>query len=77
MKIDVQEVRDWKNHPLTKNFEEGVTNHINNFKAILANPEIDLTELETTRKKGIILGLEALLTYEPDIDDDGELVENE
>jgi len=77
MKVSKQEVTDWTNHPLTKNFVGGVNDNIDHFKRVLGNPEVDLTELETVKKKGIILGLEALLTYEPEIDKDGDLVEYE
>lgn len=77
MRVTKQEIVDWKNHPITKNFEAGVNDHIKHRKALLSDPQVDFTEVETSKHKGILLGLEALLTYEPDVDEDGELVEYE
>lgn len=77
MKIDQQEIVDWKQHPITKNFEAGVNSHINRIKGILSDP-LSANDIEyIAKQKGILIGLEAILTYEPEVTPEGEFIEYE
>lgn len=77
MRIVEQDVTDWKSHPITKNFEAGVGDHIARIMGILSNPHNDLSPEYIAKQKGIMIGLEALLTYEPELTPEGEFVEYE
>lgn len=77
MKLEAQEIVDWKEHPLTKNFEAGVNIHINRIKAILSDPHTVSDVEYIAKQKGILIGLEALLTYEPELTPEGEIVNYE
>ena len=70
-----QEVKDWKNHPITLNFESGVKDVIKMLHESLENINVDFNERDVCKKIGVIEGLEALLTYEPEVDEAGKLVE--
>ncbi len=68
MKLTEQDVKDWENHPITINFREGVVENIKFYENLLANLDSDFNSKEVARRIGVKQGLEALLTYEPEID---------
>lgn len=74
-----QEVRDWRDHPITRNFFVGVQDNIEHYENVLAkNKDIFLPIEKRAYYIGLLDGLEALLTYEPEIDDaTGEVIIDE
>lgn len=71
-----QEVKDWLNHPLTRNFYEATEEAINFYRGSLSELDSDFNEREIARKIGVIQGLEALLSYDPVVDEKtGEVVD--
>lgn len=57
---------NWRAHPISVNFYEGVQDHIDFYKALLGNLNADFKDKEVARIIGVRQGLEALLTYEPE-----------
>jgi hypothetical protein len=71
-----QEVTDWKRHPITSNFYTVVQEAVDFYRESLSNVDSDFDEREIARKVGVIQGLEALLTYEPILDEEtGEVID--
>ena len=72
-----QEMKDWLNHPVTRNFTIGVNEAIQFYKESLSETGIGFEEREIARKIGVVQGLEALLTYDPDFDENGNIIEED
>lgn len=71
-----QEVQDWLDHPITRNFFTTVQEGIEFYKEALSGIDEDFNERDIARKIGVMQGLEALLTYDPVIDKTtGEVVD--
>lgn len=70
-----QEMRDWLRHPITSNFTKGVNEAIDFYKESLSTLDTDFDSREVARKIGVIQGLESLLTYDPEINDKGEIID--
>ena len=56
---------------------KGVKDNIKFYSDSLANLDTDFNSREVARRIGVKQGLEALLTFEPEIDEQGELVDYE
>ncbi len=68
--------QEWENHPITLNYKKGVQDNIDYYREGLANIGTDFNERELARKLGVVQGLEALLTYTPPINEEGELTDD-
>lgn len=73
-KLISQEVLDWRNHPITRNFFEAADDIISQIEHELKDRNIHQDNLHRARLIGLIEGLEALKTYEPTVDENGEVV---
>lgn len=70
-----QIVRDWKAHPITANFFEEAAQIRNRLNEHLINGGAIGDVAETARLIGFIQGLDALLEYDPPVDEDGVIID--
>jgi len=75
MRVTKQEITDWKNHPITKNFFEGTDEIIGMIDEKLSNIPVDFNERELTFDMGVKRGLQSLKTYDPEASEDVEVVD--
>lgn len=62
--------RDWRDHPITRDYIQQVENAKQAYMEAIINSDVNKSN-DIVEKIGVVRGLEALLTYEPQIDDDG------
>ena len=61
-------IQEWMQNPVTLNYIKGVKEGIEFYKAGVSATDMSFTERDIARKVGVIQGLEALLTYDPEAD---------
>lgn len=71
-----QEVRDWQNHPITRNWIKASEEIIEGIEEELKERNIQQDPLRRAYLIGLVEGLEALNSYEPEIDEKtGEVID--
>jgi len=70
-----QVVRDWKEHPITSNFFKEAQDIRKQYAESILSGECNGDMAETSRRIGLIQGIDALLGYDPQVDEDGVIIE--
>lgn len=76
MRLDQSDFRNWKEHPVTKAFEEDLLDVLDNNIAILST-EAGRDPLTDRWRVGLISGLRALVEWAPTIEETEDAVSGE